>query len=346
VDSITHIVLGAVAGEAIAGKVLGKRALFYGALAQSIPDIDFLAAFWLPAADNLLAHRGFTHSFLFGVLVTTILAIISQRWHRPLKIPLLLWLSLYGVEILIHLLLDACNAYGVGWLEPFSHQRFSFHILFVADPFFSIGSGIALVFIIILDSKSPARRFWIASGLIITSAYFLYAIANKLTILRSTSVALEQQHLSHKRLLITPTPMNTWLWYVVAEADSGFYTTYRSTFDNSKRPLQFTFFAKRDSLLEPLRKQHDVKKLIRFSQDYYTVDQWGDTLVFNDLRFGQIAGWNDPEAKFIFHYYLNYPEANLMVIQRGRFSNWNRKTFRSMVERIRGKSRSTRLPRG
>jgi inner membrane protein len=328
--------LGAVVGEAIAGKSLGKRAMFYGAIAQSIPDIDFLAAFWLPAADNLLVHRGFTHSFLFGILATVVLAIISQRWHRPLKIPYSTWFLLYGVEILIHLILDACNAYGVGWFEPFDHQRFSFHILFVADPFFSIGSGIALILLMILDSKSPARRFWIVFGLITTSAYFLYAISNKLAIHRDTVKALNQQHINHTRLLTTPTPLNTWLWYVVAEDDSGFHIAHHSVFDNRQHPIPFTYFPKRDSLLEPLRETHDVKQLVRFSQNYYTVEQWGDTVVFNDLRFGQIAGWDDPQAKFVFHYYLNDPAANLMVIQRGRFSNWNRRTLRSMLSRIKG----------
>jgi inner membrane protein len=334
-DSITHMALGAVVGEAIAGKSLGKRAMFYGAIAQSIPDIDFIAAFWLPASDNLLVHRGFTHSFLFGILVTLMLTLASQRWHRARKIPVSTWFLLFGIEILIHLVLDACNAYGVGWFEPFSHQRFSFHILFVADPFFSIGCGIALILLMTLDSKNPARRFWIIFGLITPCAYFLYAISNKLSVHRDMSKVLAHQHLKPTRLLTTPTPLNTWLWFVVAEDESGFHTGYYSTFDNPEKPILLTYFPKRDSLLEPLRETHDVKQLTRFSQGYYTVEQWGDTLVFNDLRFGQIAGWNDPTAEFVFHYYLNHPEANLMVIQRGRFSNWNRRTLRTMLRRIK-----------
>jgi inner membrane protein len=44
-DSITHIALGAITGEALAGKSLGKRAMILGAVAQSLPDIDFPLAF-------------------------------------------------------------------------------------------------------------------------------------------------------------------------------------------------------------------------------------------------------------------------------------------------------------
>jgi inner membrane protein len=336
VDSITHMTLGAVVGEAIAGKSLGKRAMFYGAIAQSIPDIDFIAAFWLSPADNLMAHRGFTHSFLFGVITTMFLALVSARAHRPLKIPTLTWMFLYGAEILIHLLLDACNAYGVGWFEPFSAIRFSFHILFVADPFFSIASGISLVALITLDSKSKFRTYWIAFGLMATAAYFAYAVLNKLSVQRAVTKALQNQQLPYFRLLITPTPANTWLWYVAAESDSGFHVTYQSVFDDPQKPLSFTYFPRQNKWLQPIREQHEVHQLLRFSQGFYTIENRNDTLILNDLRFGQIAGWDEPRAEFVFHYYLNHPEANLMVIQRGRFSNWNKKTFQSLISRIKG----------
>ena len=56
-DSLTHIVLGACIGEAMLGKKLGKKAMLIGAIAQSLPDIDFVAALWLGPAENLLAHR-------------------------------------------------------------------------------------------------------------------------------------------------------------------------------------------------------------------------------------------------------------------------------------------------
>jgi inner membrane protein len=336
VDSITHIALGAVMGEAIAGKSLGKRAMFIGAIAQSIPDFDFIASFWLPATDDLLAHRGITHSFLFGIVTTVALALLSQRWYRNHKIPLSTWIFFYGIEILVHLLLDACNAYGIGWFEPFNHQRLSFHILFVADPFFSLWPGIALAALMTLDSKNTFRRFWIYFGLCLSGVYFLYAVSNKISINNATKKSLRDQRISFKRYFSTPTPLNTWLWYIVAESDSGYYITYRSTFND--QPLSdITYFPRKGYLLEPLKESDDVKKLLRFSQGYYTVQQWGDTLVFNDLRFGQIAGWGNPAGKFVFHYYLNYPDANLLVIQRGRFSNWNSKTFSSMIKRIRGK---------
>lgn len=62
--------------------------MLWGALAQSIPDIDFVAALWMNPVDNLLAHRGFTHSILFALLITPLFALTAEKLHRPHNIRL------------------------------------------------------------------------------------------------------------------------------------------------------------------------------------------------------------------------------------------------------------------
>ena len=39
-DSLTQIVLGAAVGEAVLGKKVGNKAMFYGAIAGTVPDLD------------------------------------------------------------------------------------------------------------------------------------------------------------------------------------------------------------------------------------------------------------------------------------------------------------------
>jgi inner membrane protein len=122
---------------------------------------------------------------------------------------------------------------------------------------------------------------------------------------------------------------------VVAGNDSGYYVGLRSVFD-SKKQIDFQFFPRNDSLLTPLKEHEDVHQLIRFSQQFYTVEKWTDTLVFNDLRFGQIVGWSDPREKFVFHYFLDEGYDNRMVVQRGRFAKWDKAVFSSLIKRIKG----------
>jgi inner membrane protein len=343
-DSITHIALGAVMGEAYAGKELGKRAMVIGALAQSLPDIDFLMSFWLSPVDDLLAHRGFAHSILFATVVSVLLGIVATRWGRPSSITTKKWIVFFALEISVHLMLDAFNNYGIGWFEPFNHTRISFDVIFVADPFYSIWLGIACLALLILHSRSPARRHWIRLSLIFSSLYLVYALYNKSVIERNVTSTLHHRGVSFTRLLTTPAPLNNWLWFFVAEVDSGYYAGYRSVFDNLNS-VDLNYFPRNASLLNTVEDKDDVEKLLRFSQGYYTVENQHDTLVFNDLRFGQITGWSDPRGRFAFHYYLNYPEANSLVVQRGRFANWNKKTVRALIRRMAGRSPSSGVPR-
>lgn len=333
-DSLTHVVLGAVMGEAIAGKSLGKRAMVLGAITQSLPDIDFVASLWLPTADDLLAHRGFTHSFPFAILITPIMVWWASRSHKS-QLSSYRWAFFLGGQVVLHLLIDSLNAYGIAWFEPFSHVRYSFNTLFVADPLFSVWLGAATVALAVLGMQHPSRPFWVKFGLLLSSIYLVFAITSKILVSQEVPALLARQHVTYHRYFTTPTPLNSMLWFVVAEDATGFHTGYRSVFDKSKN-LELYHFDRQDSLLKPFLGRRDVQKLLRFSQGYYTIQQWGDSLVFNDLRFGQMAGWSDPAANFVFHYFLEYPDQNQLIVQRGRFKNWNSTTQRDLIEKIKG----------
>lgn len=334
-DTLTHIALGACIGELFTDKQFGKKAMLWGALAQSIPDIDFISVLWLPPTEELLAHRGFTHSVLFGVLMTFFLAVTAERFHRPHNISLKRWMWFLGTEIIVHLLIDGFNNYGVGWLEPFSKERFSFHVIYVADPFFSLPTGLVCLALLLRPSHHLRRVIWAKLGILFTSLYLFYGVVNKVLIEREVGRLAAKQQLSYKRLLTTPTPFNTWLYFVVLTQDSSYQIGYHSVFDRDGK-LQLTQYPKNEFLLQEIRDHKEVQDLKRFSQGYFTVENRNDTLVFNDLRFGQEIGWYDPQQPFAFHYFLSHPEDNHLVVQRGRFAQWNEKTTRAFFRRIAG----------
>nr|WP_294907263.1 metal-dependent hydrolase [uncultured Lacibacter sp.] len=334
-DSITHIALGACIGEAFFERGFGKKAMLWGALAQSIPDIDFIASFWMSTADDLLAHRGFTHSILFAILVVPVMAMAAEKIHRPHNISFKKWSFFFAAEVLMHLFLDGFNNYGVGWFVPFSDIRFSFNTLYVADPLFSIWPGIAFVVLLVLHRFHRLRPIMWKIGIYIPFVYLLYCTYNKLSINKEVKQVFAKQQIPHEKYFTTPTPLNNWLWYVVAGNDSGYYVGFRSVFDQ-KKEIDFTFFPKNDTLLHTVADHKDVQQLKRFSQGFYTVEQWNDTLVFNDLRFGQILGWHYPDQKFVFHYFLEHPNDNTLIVQRGRFKGWDNNEVMYLLKRIRG----------
>lgn len=67
-DSLTQITLGAAVGEAVLGKKYGNRAMAWGAVAGTIPDLDVLANLFMEEIPALAAHRAITHSLFFAVL--------------------------------------------------------------------------------------------------------------------------------------------------------------------------------------------------------------------------------------------------------------------------------------
>jgi inner membrane protein len=168
-----------------------------------------------------------------------------------------------------------------------------------------------------------------------SSLYLFYCLENKYQIDKTAKSQFVQHNIKYSNYFTTPTPLNNWLWYLVAANDSGYNIGYISVFD--KNNINFHFFSRNDSLLTPVIDHEDVQHLLRFSRGFYTVEKRKDTLVFNDLRFGQITGWQDASAHFVFHYYLEHEnDANKLVVQRGRFENWNWSTVKSLIKRIGG----------
>lgn len=335
-DSLTHIALGAVIGEVFAGKSLGKKAMIIGAAAQSLPDIDFVLGFFNTPVDDLLAHRGITHSFLFGILATVGLAYLMKRLIRgDDNFTVKHWMIFLGTEILMHLTLDSLNSYGTGLFEPFTDQRISFNVIFVADPFFTIWPLIAMITLISMKRSNPKRLKLAVLTLLISVSYMSVCLLNKAVINSRAEKTFAQHGFTLKKYFTSPAPLNNMLWYVVAEADSGFYIGYSSIFDRD-RNIHLEYYPQNNHLLKGVSNQDEVAKLKRFSQGYYTIEKVEETVVLNDLRFGQIAGWDTPRAKFVFYFFLEKPDMNLLVVQRGRFTGWNKKTLRSFWNRIKG----------
>jgi len=328
--------LGAVIGELVAGRKLGKKALVIGAVVNSLPDIDFLAAFWLDTSQDVWFHRGISHSFLFVMVMTVLLGVLARRIYRSGGMTMRGWVFFFGVELFSHTFIDAFNAYGTGWFEPFSHYRVSFNVLFVADPLYSVWLGLAALALVVLRRSSAARRRWAWMGLLLSSGYLCYGLYNKWSVDQAVRRGLRMEGIRASRYFTTQTPFNVWLWYVVEDDSTGYYTAYRSVFDGAGRPLEWRWQPRNEEELAAFRGREDVGYLLRFAQGYYTVGRYEDRLVCNVMKFGEIQGWRDRRAPFVFHYFLEDPADNRFVVQRGRWKDWDGAAWRAFVRRIEG----------
>jgi len=334
-DSLTHIALGACIGELFFEKGFGKKAMIWGALAQSIPDIDFITSLWMNTPESLLAHRGFTHSLVFAVIIIPIFALLANQIHKPHNITFLKWILFFTISVLLHLFIDAFNNYGIGWFEPFSHHRFSFNIIYVADPFFSIPLLITFFALVISNKYQLKRKKWVTIGMSISFIYLGYCVVNKNHADQRFRSQTMKQHIHYNNYFTTPAPLQNWLWYAVASTDSGYEVGYFSLLDKQNK-INFQYIQANHQLYKEVYDHESLQKLIRFSKGFYFIQQREGSLIFNDLRFGQILGWRYPNNDFVFHYHLEHDVNNKLIIQKGRLLNWNVDEFRFYVKRVIG----------
>ncbi len=81
-DSLTQLVLGAAVGEIALGRKIGNRALVWGAIGGTIPDLDVLSNPFLDDMQSLAFHRGITHSILFSILAPLLFGGLVHRLYE------------------------------------------------------------------------------------------------------------------------------------------------------------------------------------------------------------------------------------------------------------------------
>ena len=335
-DSLTHIVLGAAIGEAVLGKKIGRRAMFWGALADTIPDFDVFASPCVTNAQQLLVHRGITHSFLFVGVMSLVLGYVLSWWAKSRCVSRGEWTLLFFLGMFTHILIDSFTAYGTGWLEPFSTYRVAFNSIFVADVFYTLPFMFCLLVALIAKNSSGRRKKWNKIGLVISSCYLVFTLVNKMYVTYQMRAGLEKQKLVTTDLVTTPTPLNNILWTAYASDSTGFWFGYYSLFDRTN-DIKYFHVNKKDDLLKPYENDSEVKLLKRFSKGYYCMSKHESSIYFNDIRFGQLGGWDAPDSAFVFSYKLNKNADNSMALNRSRFKTSFGDAFLALVNRIKGR---------
>ncbi|MCW3070265.1 MAG: hypothetical protein JWO44_155 [Bacteroidetes bacterium] len=334
-DSLTHIVLGAAIGEAVLGKKIGRKAMLWGAFADTIPDFDVFASPCFSDAQQLLVHRGFTHSFLFILIMAPLLGWLFSRWFKKAEVGWKDWTWLFFLGMFTHVLLDSLTAYGTGWFEPFSHYRVSFNTIFVADIFYTIPFLLCVLVALIAKNGSPKRVKWNKAGLWISSLYLVFTIVNKWHVHSGIEEQLAEKHIAVTDVVTTPTPLNNFLWMSYSKDATGYWFGYHSIFDKTDN-VDFYHVNKKDSLIRPFENDESVKLLKRFSKDDYIMSEHDSNIYFNDIRFGQMGGWNGPDSAFVFSFKLDKKADNSAALNRSRFKTSFSDAVSSLITRIKG----------
>ncbi|MBA3665834.1 MAG: metal-dependent hydrolase [Bacteroidetes bacterium] len=335
-DSLTHTVLGACMGEAIAGKQMGKKAMLVGAMAHNLPDIDVILNFFTTQASSLLTHRGITHSILFNLLATFSLAWLFWRFIKNKSMSYGHWLFLIGSGLFTHITIDAFTTYGTGWFEPFSHERVSFNSIFILDPFLLLSLLIPAFVLLVFRMKQENRTRWASLGLVLAGVYLCMCLTNKIIVNNVVKKDFVSQNISWDEYMTTPTPLNNLLWYIVVRKENEYRIGYYSVFDK-KGNIFYETVNRNDSLLTPYKDSDEIKKLLRFSKGYYSLHREDTAVIFSDIRFGQLGGWAATNTPFVFNFNIEKTVDNRVALQQGRFKSFEPDVIGQLVNRIKGR---------
>ena len=334
-DSLTQIVLGASVGEAVLGKKVGNKAILWGAIAGTIPDLDVLLRYFTDEISSTQMHRGFSHSIVFAVLIAPLLGWIAKKIHFKLKdVSFKDWTKLFFWTTVTHPLLDAHTTWGTQFFWPFNY-RLAYQNIFVVDPLYTLPFLMFLIIVMTLKKDNPKRLKFNTIGLSVSSTYLLLTLIFKWISFQEFKEGLENQEIEYVEIDTKPSPLNSILWSSLIETDKGYRTAYYSLFD--KQEITYSKeFLKNHHLLEPYLEQKVIKQLIDISAGWYRIEEKNGKLLFWDLRFGQM-GMDVNNASFLWYYELNIEEnGNVSAIKRQPEIKNFKLIFKELFNRITG----------
>jgi inner membrane protein len=145
-DSITHTLFGLALYGTVDKKEMTKpqkRAYLLTAVgASQIPDIDVISKYWDSEGLYQMWHRGITHSVFLTPFWAALFILLSFFLFK-VKDPKLFFIG--WIAVMIHNTSDLFNAWGTGYLEPFSSIRISFGTIPIIDFVFWIIIGTAFI---------------------------------------------------------------------------------------------------------------------------------------------------------------------------------------------------------
>jgi len=183
---------------------------------------------------------------------------------------------------------------------------------------------------------SPKRIKWNKAGLWISTLYLVFTLFNKWHVNSVIASGLEKNKIAVTEMVTTPTPLNNFLWMSYSEDARGYWFGYYSVFDKNT-DVEFYHVDKKEELLQPFEESESVKLLKRFSKNRFIMSQHDSMIFFNDIRFGQMGGWNGPDSAFVFSFKLNKNADNSTALDRSRFKTSMAEAFVSLVNRVKGK---------
>ncbi len=283
-DSLTQLTLGAAVGEATLGRKIGHRAILWGAIAGTLPDLDVFVPLGDAVAD-FTYHRSASHSLFVLALVTPLMAWLACRIHPRLAELRRQWMLMFYLVFATHVLLDSFTAYGTQIFWPLWTMPMTWSTLFIIDPAYTLPLLVGVIAALVMTRENNRGHLVNRFGLVASTLYLGWTIVAKTLVETRFEAALRAQSIEYEGLFTVPSPFNSVLWRAVVRTDGRYYEAFYSLFDGDAE-IRFTPHTSRDELLAGLEEHWPAQRLRWFSKGFYAVAERDGKVVVSDLRMG------------------------------------------------------------
>lgn len=282
-DSVTQIVLGASIQGAMLGRWQGRKALVYGAMLATLPDMDVLLDYGDAVAD-MTYHRGFSHSlFVLAALATLITLAIRNLGPPAAYSAKRLWLTLLLV-LCTHPLLDSFTSYGTQLFWPLTTPPVAISSIFIIDPLYTLPLLLAMLVGLTVGLQRSGLR-WQYAGLALSTLYLASTLGGKWMAESRLQQALQAQQIEAQITFSSPTPFNTLLWRVMAIDGDQYYEGLVSWLDDT--PPRLVALPRHASAADQVMAGSTQYERLRwFTGDRLRFDLIDQQWVATDLRLG------------------------------------------------------------
>ena len=261
-----------------------RKALLVGAALGTLPDLDVFIDYG-DAVRNFTYHRGFSHSLFVLAPFSVLLWLALRRWWAPVRAAPGPWLAAIALALLTHPLLDAHTAYGTQLFWPVPVPPTMWGTIFIIDPLYTLPLLVGVLGAIFATKTATARKM-LRVGVALSTVYLGWTWIGQSLVATKVEDALAARGLGDAPVFITPTPLNTLLWRIVAQTESGYLEGFESLIADEESIHFESYESDRKALLNA-RDVWAVQRLRWFSSDFVKASVVEGRLLLTDLRMGQ-----------------------------------------------------------
>lgn len=276
-DSITHIVTGAVIADIYFEKPKKKFVFVLGAITASLPDFDVFLYLFYDFREMLSIHRGLSHSIFFNLIIGFLISILFSKYKLLGEFKFIKILTFTYLCLLSHLLLDVFTAYGTQVFLPFSNFRAGFDIINVVDPVFTL----PLLICFIINQKFNSNHNFSLIGFSYCIIYLISTIGIKYHVDKINTSEMKKYETPDFKSMSMPVSFGSRYWYAV---NINYDNLYLLKIDAFKGVLLQKDLFKVNAHLLINSDQTLVDEMKWFAKNFYTVDTFGSKIRFYNLQ--------------------------------------------------------------